>query len=77
MPNLGASGQLYARSVPSTHPMPAKFLPDASLVFDTLLVRDEVRVSLVYVGLTCTQIRSSSSSLILEAILRSSSTGRE
>lgn len=35
------AGTPYARSVPSTHPLPPSFLPDAGLVFDTLLKRDE------------------------------------
>ena len=41
LPNLGQAGQPYARSVPSTHPLPPSFLPDPSLVFDVLLKRDK------------------------------------
>lgn len=40
-PSLGKAGMPYARSVPSTHPLPAFVLPDASLVFDTLMKRDK------------------------------------
>lgn len=39
MPTLGMAGTPYARSVPNTHPLPSSFLPDAGLVFDTLLKR--------------------------------------
>ncbi|GIK07532.1 hypothetical protein Aspvir_003198 [Aspergillus viridinutans] len=38
-PHLGASGSHYARTVTPQHPRPA-VLPDPSLIFDTLLVRD-------------------------------------
>ncbi|KAL6303709.1 heme peroxidase [Sparassis latifolia] len=41
LPSLGKAGSPYARSVPSTHPLPPSFLPDPGLVFDTLLKRDE------------------------------------
>ena len=40
-PTLGMAGTPYARSVPNTRPLPTAFLPDAGLVFDTLLKRDE------------------------------------
>jgi linoleate 10R-lipoxygenase len=39
MPLLGASNTPYARSVPSLRPIPPSTLPDAGLVFDTLLRR--------------------------------------
>lgn len=39
-PGLGKAGSPYARSVPSTHPLPAFALPDAGLVFDRLLKRE-------------------------------------
>lgn len=35
----------YARSVQQTHPLPRNTLPDAGLVFDTLLRRDEVNLT--------------------------------
>ncbi|TFY60825.1 hypothetical protein EVJ58_g4902 [Rhodofomes roseus] len=41
MPTLGMAGTPYARSVPSTTPLPPQYLPDPGLVFDTLLKRDE------------------------------------
>ncbi len=42
-PDLGRSGQPYARSVQGKHPQPANALPDPGLVFDELLKADEVR----------------------------------
>ncbi|CCM06203.1 uncharacterized protein FIBRA_08446 [Fibroporia radiculosa] len=39
-PSLGMAGSPYARSVPSTNPVPPCYLPDPDLVFDTLLKRD-------------------------------------
>lgn len=40
-PNLGKAGMPYARSVPSTTIPPRSALPDAGLLFDTLLKRDK------------------------------------
>ncbi|KAJ7281406.1 linoleate diol synthase [Mycena rebaudengoi] len=40
MPDMGKAGTPYARSVQQTHPLPKHELPDAGLVFDTLLKRD-------------------------------------
>ncbi|KAJ7247649.1 heme peroxidase [Mycena haematopus] len=40
IPELGKAGTPYARSVQQTHPLPKHELPDAGLVFDTLLKRD-------------------------------------
>lgn len=39
---MGKAGQPYARSVQQTHPIPRNLLPDAGLVFDTLLKREKV-----------------------------------
>ena len=41
-PDLGKAGTPYARSVQQGGPLPRNQLPDAGLVFDTLLRRDEV-----------------------------------
>ena len=41
LPNLGKAGSPYARSVPSLHLSPTFALPDAGLLFDTLLKREE------------------------------------
>lgn len=41
-PNMGKAGTPYARSVQQAGPLPLNQLPDAGLVFDTLLRRDEV-----------------------------------
>lgn len=42
MPDLGKAGTPYARSVQQLHPLPRNQMPDAGLLFDTLLRRDEV-----------------------------------
>ena len=42
-PDMGKAGTPYARSVQQSHPLPQKALPDAGLVFDTLLRREKVR----------------------------------
>ncbi|KAI0059735.1 linoleate diol synthase [Artomyces pyxidatus] len=39
-PDMGKAGMPYARSVQGTRPLPRNMLPDAGLVFDTLLKRD-------------------------------------
>lgn len=43
LPDLGKSHTPYARSVQQVHPLPPHMLPDAGLVFDTLLRRDKVK----------------------------------
>jgi hypothetical protein len=40
---MGRAGMPYARSVQQMHPLPLNRLPDAGLVFDTLLRRQKVR----------------------------------
>jgi linoleate 10R-lipoxygenase len=45
IPDLGKANTPYSRSVQQAHPLPASALPDAGLIFDTLLRRGEVRVS--------------------------------
>jgi hypothetical protein len=40
-PNMGKAGMPYARSVQQMHPLPLNRLPDAGLVFDTLLRREK------------------------------------
>ncbi|KAI6023916.1 hypothetical protein PISMIDRAFT_470487 [Pisolithus microcarpus 441] len=42
-PDLGQAGTPYARSVQQAGPLPRNQMPDAGLVFDTLLRRDEFR----------------------------------
>lgn len=42
-PSLGQAGQSYARSAQPVHPLPRNEMPDAGLVFDTLLRREAVR----------------------------------
>ncbi|KAG1738813.1 hypothetical protein EDD22DRAFT_736210, partial [Suillus occidentalis] len=39
---LGKAGTPYARSVQGTNPLPHNQMPDAGLIFDTLLRRDKV-----------------------------------
>ncbi|KII87382.1 hypothetical protein PLICRDRAFT_253826 [Plicaturopsis crispa FD-325 SS-3] len=41
LPDLGKAGMPYSRSVQQNHPLPADSLPDAGLVFDTLLRREK------------------------------------
>ncbi|KAI0792157.1 linoleate diol synthase [Abortiporus biennis] len=40
-PDMGKAGTPYARSVQQSHPLPKNQLPDAGLVFDTLLKREK------------------------------------
>jgi linoleate 10R-lipoxygenase len=42
-PNMGRAGMPYARSVQQMHPLPLNRLPDAGLVFDTLLRRQKFK----------------------------------
>lgn len=44
-PEMGKAGMPYARSVQQGHPLPQNQLPDAGLVFDTLLKREKVTSS--------------------------------
>jgi hypothetical protein len=44
---MGKASMPYARSVQQTYPMPRNTLPDAGLVFDTLLKRQKVRFFLL------------------------------
>lgn len=41
-PDMGKAGTPYARSVQQANPLPRNQLPDAGLVFDTILRRDKV-----------------------------------
>ncbi|KAG2138289.1 heme peroxidase [Suillus clintonianus] len=41
IPDLGKAGTPYARSVQQSNPLPRNQMPDAGLVFDTLLCREE------------------------------------
>lgn len=50
VPDLGRGGMPYARSVQQNHPLPPHSLPDAGLVFDTLLKRDGVSVALTLIS---------------------------
>ena len=42
-PQMGKAGSTYARSVQQTHALTRSEMPDAGLVFDTLLRREKVR----------------------------------
>lgn len=57
-PNMGKADLPYARSVQQTHPNPRNMLPDAGLVFDSLLKRKKVEalviILIVVISLTCT-----------------------
>ena len=41
-PNMGKADLPYARTVQQAHPLPRNMLPDAGLVFDSLLRREKV-----------------------------------
>lgn len=43
--DLGKADSPYARSVQQTHPLPASELPDPGLIFDILLKREAVSVT--------------------------------
>lgn len=42
VPDMGKAHTPYSRSVQQEHPLPKNMMPDASLVFDTLLKREKV-----------------------------------
>jgi linoleate 10R-lipoxygenase len=42
VPDMGKAGTPYSRSVQQTHPLPRQQMPDAGLIFDTLLKREGV-----------------------------------
>lgn len=44
---MGKANLPYARSVQQTHPLPQNMLPDAELVFETLLKRKKVKARVV------------------------------
>ncbi|KAF7982555.1 hypothetical protein HWV62_27534 [Athelia sp. TMB] len=43
VPDMGKANTPYSRSVQSAHPLPPATMPDAGLLFDTLLRRDEFK----------------------------------
>lgn len=56
---MGQADLPYARSVQQTHPIPRNMLPDAGLVFDSLLKRKKVEISVILIfaiPLTCTAL---------------------
>ena len=58
-PNLGRAGTMYAKSVQPRKCIHPSALPDAGLVFDTLLKANDVRVHFHYVSSTLAEtIRS-------------------
>lgn len=44
IPDLGKAGMPYSRSVQATHALVASELPDAELVYQSLLRRDKVHI---------------------------------
>ncbi len=44
-PSMGKAGSTYARSVQQVNPLPRNDMPDAGLVFDTLLKREKVCIA--------------------------------
>jgi hypothetical protein len=53
LPSMGQAGTPYSRSVQQYHAIPQDTLPDPGLVFDTLLKRDGVRHTSMYLDITC------------------------
>jgi hypothetical protein len=45
---MGKADLPYARSVQQTHPIPRNTLPDAGLVFDSLLKRKKVEALVIF-----------------------------
>ena len=48
VPDMGKANMPYGRSVQQGHPLPQSSLPDAGLIFDTLLRRDNVSSLFVF-----------------------------
>jgi hypothetical protein len=46
---MGKAELPYARSVQQTHPLPRNMLPDAGLVFDSLLKRKKVETLVILI----------------------------
>ncbi len=46
---MGKANLPYARSVQQTHPLPRNMLPDAGLVFDSLLKRKKVETLVILI----------------------------
>ncbi len=46
---MGKADLPYARSVQQTHPLPRNMLPDAGLVFDSLLKRKKVETLVILI----------------------------
>ena len=51
-PDMGKANHPYARSVQQKHALPQNMLPDAGLVFDTLLKREKVQAP-IFVWYSC------------------------
>jgi hypothetical protein len=49
---MGKADLPYARSVQQTHPLPRNMLPDAGLVFDSLLRREKVEALVLATSFT-------------------------
>jgi hypothetical protein len=66
---MGKASLPYARSVQQTHPLPRNMLPDAGLVFDSLLKRKKVETLVIpvfVITLTCTILVCQASSGTLQ-----------
>lgn len=68
MPEMGKAGTPYARSVQQAHPLPANELPDAGLLFDTLLRRDKF----VEHPAGCSSFMFSFAALVIHSVFRTS-----
>jgi linoleate 10R-lipoxygenase len=68
-PSMGKAELPYARSVQGTQPLPRNTLPDAGLVFDSLLKRKKVETLVILIcviTLTCTVLVCQASSRTLQ-----------
>ncbi|KAG1740010.1 heme peroxidase [Suillus lakei] len=73
-PNLGKAGTPYARSVQGTNPLPRNQMPDAGLVFDTLLRREKFTEH----PQGCSSLMFSFAALVIHSVFRSDHTpGRQ
>jgi linoleate 10R-lipoxygenase len=68
LPDMGKAGLPYARSVQQANPLPPKDMPDAGLLFDTLLRRDKF----VEHPAGCSSMMFSFAALVIHSVFRTS-----
>ena len=65
IPDIGKANTPYARSVQQGHPLPANAMPDAGLLFDTLLRRESVSYFIFSISMGSDWESSSSHTLLV------------